>query len=201
MNKILIGLLAVAGAGALGALSLSFFTADEPEAGDWSEWILFKGQSRFLSADDPVTDETAPKLGYLAPEFDLQDLNGTERALSDYRGKPVLLNFWATWCPSCRSEMPALDDCADAHPEVPVLGVNWGQKLQSVPDFLEELDVGFTNLSDARGTAFVSYQLTGVPSTFFLDAQGYIRGVWLGPMSEQEIEAAFARIAQRGEAL
>lgn len=202
MNKLLIGILTVAGAVALGAISLSFFAADENgEPSDWSEWILFEGQSRFLSADDPVTEAVAPKLGYLAPDFELQDLNGTARALSDYRGQPVLLNFWATWCPSCRSEMPALDAFADNHPEVHVLGVNWGQKPGSVADFLEGLDVSFTNFSDERGTAFVSYQLTGVPSTFFLDAGGYIRGVWHGPMSEEEIEAAFARIAQRGEAL
>jgi len=202
MNKLLIGVLTVAGAAALGAISLSFFAADEGAGPtDWSEWILFEGQSRFLRADDPVTEAVAPKLGYLAPEFALADLDGAERALSDYRGKPVLLNFWATWCPSCRSEMPALDAFAEAHPEVHVLGVNWGQKPASVAEFLEGLDVSFTNFSDERGTAFVSYQLTGVPSTFFLDADGYIRGVWLGPMSEKEISAAFARIAQRGEAL
>lgn len=194
LRRTLIGLVIVFGAAMLGLIGYSFFSAKTAQ--QLSRLILREGQSIFLQAGDPIhLEQEAPRLGYLAPDFRLPDLAGKPTALSDYRGKPLLLNFWATWCPPCRAEMPDLERFYQLHgDQIGLLGVNWGEPQATVLVFLKKLKISYPNLLDEGGTAFVKYQLTGIPTSFFIDAQGLIRGISVGPMSTERIEAGFAKL-------
>jgi thiol-disulfide isomerase/thioredoxin len=162
-----------------------------------SQLILTTSQGQFLSKDEVLDPnlEPAPVLGRLAPDIQLDDLNGFPRALSQFRGKPVLLNFWATWCPPCRKEMPDLQAFDQKHGDkVQLLGINWDFVKQDALDFLDEFDINYPNLYDEAGKAFVQYRLTGLPVTFWIDEAGFIRGVWFGAMTEEEIITGFETI-------
>ncbi|MCX8103619.1 MAG: TlpA family protein disulfide reductase [Candidatus Bipolaricaulota bacterium] len=189
--RLIVAVLITAGAIALGFISYAFFTSRS----DFSRFTLTEGRGIF--ADDPtdLTSETAPQVGFLAPDFTLEDLTGQKVRLSEFRGKPVFLNFWATWCPPCRKELPQLQAFHERYGEkITLVGVNWGESATTVKEFLERFSVQYLNLIDERGTAFVLYRLTGIPESFFIDPEGYIRGVWIGPLTTEEIVKGFARL-------
>lgn len=189
--RLIVAVLIAVGAIVLGVISYAFFTSRS----DLSKFALTEGRGIFV--DDPKTlkAETAAALGYLAPDFTLEDLNGQRVSLSDFRGKPVLLNFWASWCPPCRKEMPELQKFHERYGEkIALVGVNWGEDAKTVKEFLDRFGVSYLNLLDERGTAFVLYKLTGIPESFFIDPDGYIRGLWIGPMTVEEIVKGFARL-------
>ena len=195
-RKAVIAVVAVLGIACLGLITYTFFASNEGVS-ELERLLFIEGSSQFLSADKPFTAQEAPKLGYFAPAIKLTALDGNTYSLQGFKGKPTLLNFWATWCPSCRAEMGALQAFYKQHEgQIQVVGINWGEHSSSIEKFLEGLNVTFPTLLDDRGTAFVSYQLTGVPTSLFLDAAGVIRGIWLGPMNEAEIEAGFARFVE-----
>ena len=194
LKKTVVAILILGAAAGMALISYSFLTAELAQRGT----ILREGTGVFWDADRPPRAwEEAPRLGYLAPEIALVDLRGERISLRGLRGRPVLLNFWASWCPPCRAEIPALQEFYERYRgDVAVVGVNWSESPEEVRTFLERFGVGYPNLLDRQGKAFVTYRLTGVPTTFFLDEQGLIRGVWFGPLgSPEEIAAGFARIA------
>jgi len=124
----------------------------------------------------------APTLGALAPDFVLQEPGtGNQVALSDFRGQPVVLNFWATWCVPCRTEMP---DLQEAHNEdgVVVLAVNWQESETVVQAFLEEFELTFPTVLDRQGTVRQHYGVVGLPATFFIDPEGVLRARNFGPV-------------------
>lgn len=189
--RLVVAVLIAAGAIVLGFISYAFFASRS----DLSKFALTEGRGIFV--DDPKTlkAETAANLGYLAPDFTLTDLGGQSVSLSSFRGKPVLLNFWASWCPPCRKEMPELQKFHERYgDQIALLGVNWGESAKTVKEFLESFGVRYLNLLDERGTAFVLYRLTGIPESFFIDPEGFIRGVWIGPLTAEEIAKGFARL-------
>ncbi len=191
LARLVVAALIAAGAIALGVISYAFFTGRS----DLSKFTLTEGRGIFL--DDPTErrDEPAPRLGFLAPNFTLEDLTGQKISLSDLRGKPVFLNFWASWCSPCRKEMPDLQEFHERYGEKIVLvGINWGEDAETVRGFLAQLGVSYLNLLDPRGTTFVLYRLTGIPESFFIDPEGYIRGVWIGPITAESISKGFARL-------
>ena len=108
-----------------------------------------------------------------AANFNLEDTHGTEVSLSDYKGKFVLLNFWATWCAPCRKEMPAMsnlhDDFKDAGLEV--VGVHVGPSLAGIKKFLESVPVSFTILID-KDMSLASWGVQGLPTTFLINPEG-----------------------------
>src|SRR5690606_35153974 len=107
--------------------------------------------------------------GALAPDFVLVEPGtGDHVSLSDFRGQPVVLNFWATWCVPCRTEMP---DLQDAHNEedVVVLGVNWQESESVVQGFLDEFELTFPIALDREGGVREHYGVVGLPATFFID--------------------------------
>lgn len=159
-------------------------------------YVLREGTGIFWESNRPVRgQEAAPQLGYPAPDFTLDDLEGRSIALSELQGRPVLLNFWASWCPPCRAEMPDLQDFHTRYgDQVTVLGINWAEDLETVRAFLERYGITYPNVLDPQGRAFVMYRLTGLPTSFFLDEQGIIRGVWLGPLRTDDIARDFSRI-------
>ena len=159
--------------------------------------ILRESAGVFWDLDkEPKGTEPTPWPGYPAPDFTLSTLDGAEISLSDLEGKPVLLNFWATWCPPCRAEMPDLQDFhATYGDQVTLLGVNWAEKPEEVRAFLGRYGITYPNVLDRRGRVFVQYRLTGLPTTLFIDEAGLVRGLWYGPLKTDQIADRFAEIS------
>lgn len=196
VKKLLVGVVIVVAAGLMALVSYSYLTSSFSSQ---ERLILREGTGIFWDRDRPPKGrESSPNLGYLAPGFALSDLEGRTVALSDLedQGKPILLNFWASWCPPCRAEMPDLQLFHEEYgDQVAVLGINWSEDAEKVGDFLRRYGVTYTNLLDRKGRVFVTYRLTGTPTTFFLDPQGIIRGIWLGPLRTEKIVSTMARLA------
>jgi cytochrome c biogenesis protein CcmG/thiol:disulfide interchange protein DsbE len=130
-----------------------------------------------------------PYEGFLAPDFELSNSSGENLRLSDLRGQAVILNFWASWCPPCRSEMPAIQAVHQAYQDrgLVVLGVNAANQdnLTQAQEFIASMNLTFQLLSDSAGTVQELYAVSALPSTYFIDRAGIIRAVVIGgPMSE-----------------
>ena len=147
----------------------------------------------FLSADRSGTSTAgripAPQKGFLAPSFSLADPKGQQYDLARLRGKPVVLNFWATWCPPCRAEMPAIERYYEQYSMqgLLVLGVNATNQdypLNIVP-FVQQYALTFPILLDETGQISREYQVRSLPSTYFINRDGTIAEVVIGgPMSD-----------------
>jgi thiol-disulfide isomerase/thioredoxin len=194
-KKLIVAVIIVLAIGLMAAVSYSYLTGSFSGR---NQFALLEGSGVFWEADrEPQALEEAPALGYLAPDFTLLSLDGQAITLSELRGKPVLLNFWATWCPPCRAEMPALQKFHEQYgDQVTLLGINWAEDPETVRRFLERYDITYPNVLDRQGKAFVLYRLTGIPTTFFLDEERIIRGVWLGPLKTDSIAENFAKITR-----
>jgi len=137
---------------------------------------------------DNIREE--PVVGALAPGFTLTALTGEQVRLADSRGKPVLINFWATWCAPCVIEMPNIQKYYEANAgEIEVLAVNADEPASVVQKFIDDIGVTFTILLDPGAVIQDVYRIRGYPTTFFLDAKGIIRVQHIGLLSEKQIEA------------
>ena len=132
--------------------------------------------------------EPAPVAGHPAPEFTLKNIEGQTVSSSDFRGQPVIINFWATWCGPCRVEMPHLQAAYEAHQAdgLVVLGVNLTERdsRQHVPDFLAEFGLTFPVVLDESGNVAEMYRIFGQPASVFVDKDGIIHQVFQGPVNE-----------------
>ena len=137
----------------------------------------------------------APVVGRLAPAFELQTLDGGLASLGGYRGRPVLVNFWATWCVPCKEEMPALQAEATAHPDLVVLGVDNVESAVKVNAFVEQLGVRFPILLDQDGSVLERYQVVALPTTFFVDRAGVLRSIYRGPLAANILRDSIAAIS------
>lgn len=132
----------------------------------------------------PTTSLALP--GHPAPNFTLQTLDGSTVSLADFRGQVVLVNFWATWCPSCIAEMPDYEAVYQQQPiaDFVVLGVNLQENSEQVQKFSEGLQLSFPILLDADGQITIrDYQVVGMPGSIIIDRQGQIFYRHIGPMS------------------
>lgn len=110
----------------------------------------------------------------MAPAFDLKDPQGRPQRLSDYQGKPVILNFWATWCPPCREEMPSMQRAHSALSQegIAVIAINVGDDAAAIDEFLAETPVDFPLPMDPDSKVAQRYPLKGLPTTYVIDPQG-----------------------------
>jgi len=121
-------------------------------------------------------DGAAGRIGAVAPDFEWTGPDGQILRLSSYRGKVVVVNFWATWCPSCRSEMPALQRVAASEPDVVVLEVDLMEPGDKARSFLDSLGLDrLQPVLDSDGATTLRYGVLSLPSTFFIDKDGVIR--------------------------
>lgn len=137
------------------------------------------------------------EVGKLAPDFTLTGLNGKEVSLSDFRGQPVLLNFWATWCGPCRIEMPLLQAMYEkwTGEGLVFLAVNIQEDPARVREFIEGAGYTFPILLSPGNEVPLAYNVRGIPATFFIDAEGVIRDIKIGAfLSEGEFESKLAKI-------
>lgn len=126
-------------------------------------------------------------VGEMAPDFTLNDLDGKPVSLQDFRGKPVVINLWATWCKPCLYEMPGFENAYKEYQDVGlvVLGINLTAKdnIEDVQPFIEQLSLTFPILLDEKG--YVSsglYGMKGLPMTYFIDSEGILRRIQAGSM-------------------
>jgi peroxiredoxin len=135
----------------------------------------------------------APRIGARAPNFTIENVDGTTVSLSDYRGKTVILNFWATWCLPCRSEMPAIEATARSRPDVVVLAVDVQEGVVPVRDYTRELGLTFKPLLDTSGQVTSLYHVDVLPTSFFIGPDGTIRAMNVGPMDQPMIDRNVGR--------
>ncbi|OZM56287.1 hypothetical protein CIB95_12770 [Lottiidibacillus patelloidae] len=133
--------------------------------------------------------EVGIKIGNKAPDFTIENLEGETVSLSDYQGKKVILNMWATWCPPCRAEMPDMQRFYEkyANQGVEILAVNMTSQdtVSSIEEFKEELGLTFPILLDIHNEVGVTYRVLQIPSTWFINNDGVITNIALGAMNEE----------------
>ena len=130
-----------------------------------------------------------PRIGSVAPDFTLQDTRGQIVQLADYRGKTVLMNFWATWCPPCQAEMPAIDQVARANPNLVVMAVDVAEGPTLVREFLLDRNFVFTPLLDPSGSVTALYHVDSLPTSIFIGPDGVVRAINVGALDQPSIEA------------
>ncbi|BBI33843.1 TlpA disulfide reductase family protein [Cohnella abietis] len=137
--------------------------------------------------------------GKLAPEISLHDLQGNPVRLSDFRGKTVMINFWATWCPPCRIEMPHMQKFYDDYKaeNVVILGVNMTYTEKSkdkIKAYVEGEKLTFPVILDQVGDVMQDYQIIAYPTTYLVDAQGIVREKFRGAINYEIMEDAVTTI-------
>ena len=140
-----------------------------------------------------------PEVGKLAPDFQLQSLDGQAVSLGDFRGKPVLLNFWATWCGPCRFEMPFIQEIFEKKERsdigLVILAIDIGENPSSVKEFMEHFGLSFPALLDINQDVALKYNIRAIPTTFFIDKDGIIQDIKIGAFSSKtEIEKRVIKI-------
>ncbi|MGL5677628.1 MAG: cytochrome c biogenesis protein CcdA [Cellulosilyticaceae bacterium] len=148
--------------------------------------------------EEPTTGEVAeeePQV-IMAPDFTLQDQYGNTHTLSEYKGKTVFLNFWATWCPPCKAEMPHIEEIYKEYglneEEVVILGVafpNRGKEksAEDIAAFLEKEGYTFPTVMDEEGVLAYYYGISAFPTTFLINPQGEVEGYWQGAMAKEDM--------------
>jgi peroxiredoxin len=124
-------------------------------------------------------------VGKMAPDFSLSDLNDKPHRLSDFRGKVVFLNFWATWCKPCREEMPSMEILNKNFEKdglvILAVSIDRVTTTKDIPPFVKGMNLTFPVLIDSWGQTDKPYKRMGVPETFIIDQQGVIREIVIGP--------------------
>ncbi len=149
------------------------------------------------SSSAPSASAEGTEVGKLAPDFQLQSLDGQMVSLGDFRGKAVLLNFWATWCGPCRFEMPFLQRVYEERSDqgLVILAVNIGESQSEVKEFMESFDLSFLTVLDTATEVARQYNIRGIPTTFFIDKDGVIQDLKIGSFtSEAELALKLSKV-------
>lgn len=165
-------------------------------------WTMFSRVPSAVGA--PISSSPSPREGFLAPDFTLDTLDGSKVTLSELRGKIVVVNIWATWCPPCRAETPALEKSYEQYKDsgVIILGVDLTNQdlISDVTAFVKEFGLTYPILLDRDGSVSNLYQIKGLPSTFFVNRAGVIRTVVVGgPMSETFIRSKIEALLKEAQ--
>ncbi len=137
-----------------------------------------------------------PKVGEVAPDFALVDArDGTVRKLSDYRGKAIVLNWYASWCGPCKSEIPEFQAASVALADtVTFVGVDYQESREKAVGILDELAATYPALLDSDGDVGEHYRSTGLPTTYFIDAEGVVRGIRIGEVKSRDLQENLAKV-------
>jgi cytochrome c biogenesis protein CcmG/thiol:disulfide interchange protein DsbE len=149
---------------------------------------------------------TRPEAGEKAPAFDVEFFNGyeweerTTADLSDMQGKVVVLNFWASWCVECRLEADLIEDTWRNYEDQDVvfLGVAYADVEPNSIAYLDEFDITYPNGPDLGTDISDDYEITGVPETFFIDKEGTIQHVQIGPLNQQTMDGVIQQLLGEG---
>ncbi|MFJ7975208.1 TlpA disulfide reductase family protein [Peribacillus sp. JNUCC 23] len=160
-----------------------------------SVWIGLIAANSYVSAEELTgSRQTQPvvKIGKPAPNFELTTLSGEQIKLSDYRGKVVILNLWATWCPPCKAEMPEMQSFYEKsrNSDITLLSVNLTaqeKNEKAVADFVANYQLTFPILLDKTDTVGKLYKTISIPTSYIIDREGIIREKVIGPMDEEKM--------------
>lgn len=137
-----------------------------------------------------------PIVGRAAPTFVLETLDGGQVSLADLKGKPIILNFWASWCIPCREEAPLLTGAAAAYSAsgLRVLGVVYQDSAENARKFMLEYGQTYPGLLDPEGRTAIDYGVFGIPETFFIDRDGIVRSHQVGALVAADLKRQVERI-------
>lgn len=150
-----------------------------------------------ISGDKPLlpikSKEMVAQVGEAAPDFELTTLDGNSAKLSDYKGKIVILNFWATWCPPCQAEMPHMQNFYEEnhHKGIEIVAINLTSSdrgLDKVKEFVNKHHITFPILLDEEGTVENIYDTIAIPTTYIIDQEGFITEKITGPVDEERLK-------------
>lgn len=158
-----------------------------PDSGSSSVYDAKYGPVEMPAGLAPPGMAVGAKEGSLAPDFLLKTLDDGEIRLSDLRGKGVIVNLWATWCRPCTREMPRFVDAYDRFREegLEIIALNLQESPSIVQPFVDDFGIDFPVALDKRGAVSDEYRIIGLPTTYFIDREGVIRGVFQGPFLER----------------
>lgn len=157
-------------------------------------WILY---SREPVEEINLTSAEAPAVGYRAPDFTLQTLSGESFTLSDQQGQPVVLNFWATWCPPCRAEIPFFQAASRKYNgQVIIAGVDDGEPADRVAPFVREMGITYPVPLDESGEISRIYRVSSLPETVFIDRNGVVQNIHLGIMNQAMLEERIGQLLE-----
>ena len=139
--------------------------------------------------------EANPVIGSSAPDFELTSLQDEQVSLSEYAGKAVMINFWATWCTPCRLEMPLIEKYQQRYPStLVVMAVDFQEPVTDVNIFVNELDLDMLVLLDPDLAVGTLYKVQGLPTSFFIDRSGKIRAIHIGSLTEDQLVGYLKKI-------
>lgn len=191
MNKRKFILLAVLFAAFIAAAAAAYGYLSENYSPESGKAGLSAEQSSEEENNQQAEEESSQEL-MAAPDFTVLDKDGKSVKLSDYFGKPVIINFWATWCGPCKSELPAFDKVsAEYKEEISFLMVNLTdgsrETVEGVKEFIEENDYEFPVYYDTEYSASYAYGTYSIPLTVFINSKGEVLGSHTGAMSEETL--------------
>ena len=175
---------------------------DTDQQGPIPDGIEAPGTDATKQTTEQATEQTTEgKLSFTLPDFEVLDQKGNTVKLSDFYGKPVLLNFWATWCPSCKVEMPDLQKAYETYGEeicFVMVNLTDGSRdtVEGVKAFLADNGYTFPVYFDTQSLAAMAYGVRSIPTTYLISAEGKILGGKSGSLSVAEIEAAMAILTE-----
>lgn len=152
--------------------------------------LFWMGQQTVNPQPTEAESAAAQSQGQTAPDFTLTSLNGEPVSLSDYAGQVILVNLWATWCPPCKAEMPAINAFYEEYKGdgFVVLAVNSQEDVAIVQQFITEQGFSFPVVLDSRGEVMNQYQVRGLPTTFIIDRSGEIQYMHSGAITYDQLE-------------
>ncbi len=156
--------------------------------------IVLPNKEENLKSD--LNDEGL-SIGNLAPDFENVTLDGDKVKLSDYRGKKVMLNFWASWCPPCQEEMPDLQKLDKNYDDIEVVAVNLTNQensLKAVDQFINEMGLDLIIPLDENGELMKLYRAIGIPTSYLIDTNGRIGNVFQGPIAYEQMVREFEKL-------
>jgi cytochrome c biogenesis protein CcmG/thiol:disulfide interchange protein DsbE len=162
---------------------------------------LSKPQLSRAQLIDQAAPRPGPAIGRTAVAFNLQTLDGASIALESFRGKPLVINFFASWCDPCREEMPLIKELATAGAKqgFSVLGIAVEDSRAAMTEYRQEAKLIFPIALDLNSTVKRAYRIFGPPATFFIDKQGIIRDMVFGPITRERALDALKRAGASGK--